>query len=119
MPFVHRDADGNVLAVYNQPVDGGEEVAADDPDLLTFVQQNLPQQPLEEWMQSDLGLARVLEDLIELLIKKKIIMFTDFPEGAQKKLRDRRGFRKDFDYVEDLFVSEEDGFDNEDPDALL
>jgi len=119
MPFVHRDADGNVLAVYNQPVDGGEEVNTDDPDLIAFIKQNLPDQPLEEWVQSDLGLARVLEDLIELLIEKKLLMFTDFPAGAQQKLLDRRGFRKEFDYVEDLFGTNESGFDNDDPDALL
>ncbi len=42
MPFVYRDADGNIQAVYEQPVEGGEEVSADDPALKAFVQRNVP-----------------------------------------------------------------------------
>ena len=59
-------------------------------------------------MESDLALARVIEDLIEVLIDKKLIMFTDFPAGAQRKLLDRRGLRKEFDLVEDLFGEGDD-----------
>jgi hypothetical protein len=103
MPYVYRDAQGAIAAVYDQPVDGGEEVAVDDPALTAFIQKNLPTVPSDEWVQSDLALARVMEDLIEILIDKKVLMFTDFPEGAQKKLLERRGFRKEFSYVEGLF----------------
>ena len=71
-------------------------------------------------MKSDLGLVRVIEDLIEVLIENKVIMFTDFPEGAQKKLLDRRGLRKEFDMVEDLFGDGEEivGGDGEDSGLL-
>ncbi len=106
MPFVHKDAAGKILAVYTDPVEGGEEVAPDDPALKEFIQSNIPGGDASgggnEWMESDLALARVIEDLIEVLIDKKVIMFTDFPEGAQKKLLSRRGLRKEFDLVEDL-----------------
>ena len=119
MPFVHKDAAGKILAVYTDPVDGGQEVAPDDPALKEFIQSNIPGTPGapgadgggNEWMQSDLALARVIEDLIEVLIDKKLIMFTDFPEGAQKKLLSRRGLRKEFDLVEDLFGEGDDSFD--------
>jgi len=55
-----------------------------------------------------------------VLIDKKLIMFTDFPEGAQRKLLDRRGLRKEFDLVEDLFGDGEEivGGDGEDSDLL-
>ncbi|MDB9703754.1 hypothetical protein OAA86_06635 [Rhodospirillales bacterium] len=68
MPFIYRDAEGKILAVYDQPVDGGEEVAADDSDLHAFIQKNMPGLVTDDWVQSDLQLSRVLEDLIELLI---------------------------------------------------
>ena len=55
-----------------------------------------------------------MEDLIEILIDKKVMMFTDFPEGAQKKLLERRGFRKEFSYVEGLFGDDEFGGDDSD-----
>ena len=114
MPYVYRDAQGAIAAVYDQPVDGGEEVAVDDPALTAFIQKNLPTVPSDEWVQSDLALARVMEDLIEILIDKKVLMFTDFPEGAQKKLLERRGFRKEFSYVEGLFGDDELGGDDSD-----
>ncbi len=114
MPYVYRDAQGAIAAVYDQPVDGGEEVAVDDPALTAFIQKNLPTVPSDEWVQSDLALARVMEDLIEILIDKKVLMFTDFPEGAQKKLLERRGFRKEFSYVEGLFGDDEFGGDDSD-----
>ncbi len=119
MPFVHKDAAGNILAVYTEPVDGTEEVAPDDPGLKAFIQKNLPTagggvDTGDDWVQSDLALARVIEDLIEVLIDKKVIMFTDFPAGAQKKLLDRRGLRKEFDLVEDLFGDPDEGFNSDD-----
>lgn len=120
MPFVYRDTDGNIQAVYEQPVEGGEEVAADDPALKAFVQRNVPTAALQDDMvQSDLALARVMEDLIEILIDKKVIMFTDFPDGAQQKLRARRGLRKEFSYVEDLFVTDDDFDDDGSNNGLL
>lgn len=103
MPFIVRDSEGHIAGVYNQPVEGGEEVAADDPELALFVQATAPQG--EQWVHSDLGLARVMEDLVDILIEKNVINFTDFPHGAQKKLLERRGLRKEFAYVASLFGS--------------
>jgi len=119
MPFVHKDAQGKILAVYTDPVEGTQEVAPDDADLVAFIQQNIPGAAGAggggEWMESDLALARVIEDLIEVLIDKKLIMFTDFPAGAQRKLLDRRGLRKEFDLVEDLFgAGDDENFDDVD-----
>ena len=54
------------------------------------------------------NLARVIEDLIDVLIEKKVFMFTDLPEGAQQKLLERRGLRKEFAYVDDLFGDQTD-----------
>lgn len=115
MPFVHKDANGKITAVYNEPVEGAVEVTPGDPALIDFIQQNIPSLDAgEDWAQSDLGLARVIEDLIDVLIEKKVILFTDFPEGAQKKLRDRRGRRKEFDLVEDLFGDGIEAFEDGD-----
>jgi len=105
MPYVIRDTNGAIAGVYNQPVEGAEEVAADDADLLAFIAATTPAAAgaLDEWVQADLALARVMEDLIDILIDKNMINFTDFPEGAQKKLLGRRGMRKEMVYVASLF----------------
>lgn len=112
MPYVYRDENGLVQAVYAEPVEGCEEVAADDPGLAEFLQRSMPNfVVMDEWMQSDLALARVLEDLIHVLMEKKVILFTDFPEGAQQKLRERQGLRNQVTYVEQLFGESDDGYD--------
>ena len=38
-------------------------------------------------------LVRVLEDLIDLLIARDVVRFTDFPDAAQEKLLERRSMR--------------------------
>lgn len=43
--------------------------------------------------QTDADLARVLEDLIDVLITRGVIQFTDLPEAAQVKLLERRETR--------------------------
>ena len=43
--------------------------------------------------QTDIGLARVLEDLVDVLITRGLIQFTDLPEAAQAKLLERRQTR--------------------------
>ena len=112
MPFVKRDADGMITAVHMEArEDGLEEVGDDDPEVSDFLyRQHAAKRDGEEWLESDLALSRVLEDLIDLLIAKKHIMFTDLPVAAQQKLIERRGLRKEFAYVETLFSpDDEDG----------
>ena len=43
--------------------------------------------------QTDVGLVRVLEDLIDVLITRGLIQFTDLPQAAQDKLLERRETR--------------------------
>ena len=45
-------------------------------------------------VDSDAGLARVTEDLIDILITRGLIQFTDFPPAAQAKLLQRRQTRE-------------------------
>ena len=44
--------------------------------------------------ESDMWLVRVLEDLIDLLIDRDVIRFTDLPLPAQEKLMERRSLRQ-------------------------
>lgn len=124
MPYVKRDADGKIVAVYQSAAEGAEEqIASDDEGLKAFLTVGDQEAVAKlEFMESDLGLARVLEDLIDLLIEKGTFMFTDLPPAAQQKLLGRRGLRREFSYVETLFspddeddaFSPDDGSDNED-----
>lgn len=43
--------------------------------------------------ETDIGLVRVLEDLIDVLISKGVLQFTELPAAAQAKLLERRTAR--------------------------
>ena len=121
MPFVRRDGAGTIISVFHQPIaDDLQEVHHNDPELTAFLETTAPQaEERRKMVESDLGMARVLEDLIDVLIEKGHLMFTDFPEAAQKKLMARRGLRKEFAYMESLFGEEEESFGEADPDGLF
>jgi len=51
------------------------------------------QQGQRDLALSDSGVARVTEDLIDILILRGVIQFTDFPPAAQAKLLSRRQTR--------------------------
>jgi len=57
---------------------------------------------------SDTGLARVLEDLIDVLITRGLIQFTELPEAAQAKLLERRQTRANLTHRLDLLPGESD-----------
>ncbi len=117
MPYVLRNDEGRIIAVLSEHVEGAEMVSANDGQLTEFLQKDSPESRAQaELIESDLGIVRVLEDLIDILIERGHIMFTDFPEHAQKKLLTRRGFRKEFSYMDDLF-NEDDSIDMPDPDS--
>jgi len=58
--------------------------------------------------QTDIALARVLEDLIDVLITRGHIQFTDLPEAAQAKLLERRQTRASLGHRLDLLSDDND-----------
>ncbi len=91
MPYIKRGEQGRVVAVSLEPAPGfDEEVAANAPELATFVA--MPAASLDE---TDQDFVRVLEDVVQLLIDKGIILFTDLPQSAQEKIMRRQQLRSE------------------------
>jgi hypothetical protein len=69
-----------------------------DEEIIGFLDQNVDTDP---WVQllslSDISIIRILEDLIDLLIQKNIILFTELPEAAQAKINERKRVRERID----------------------
>lgn len=57
---------------------------------------------------SDADLARVTEDLISVLVRKGIILFTDLPDIVQTKLLEREKLRHKLDDYNVSFLSDDD-----------
>ncbi|MEC9481748.1 MAG: tryptophan synthase subunit beta like protein [Halomonas sp.] len=105
--FVSRDADGEIRLVSRIATpDCMEYVASDSPELLAFLEQE-GDAHLRQLQDSDLAFVRVLEDVIELLIAKGVISFTDLPQAARDKLLKRQTMRRQVNSVELLGDDEE------------
>lgn len=92
MVYVKRGAGGEVVAVsLTADAEHAEALPPDAPEVAAFAQfLAAGQSPLAS---TDLRLVRVLEDLIDVLIDKEVIRFTDLPQPAQAKLMERRSLR--------------------------
>ena len=90
MPYVRRDAQGALLSLHRQAEPGAEEWRADDDaDVQVFVGRA----PSDGFDRLDADFIRVLEDLIDVLIRRQVINLTDLPSAAQQKLYSRKGHR--------------------------
>ena len=94
MPFLKRDDTGMIVAVSQLEAAGfEEEVAENDEQLAGFLSGlNTGGSSLDS---SDQDFIRVLEDVVELLINKGIILFTDLPDSAQQKMMQRQRMRSE------------------------
>lgn len=92
MPYVVRDPQGRIASLHRDEVPDSEFLAPDHPEVGAFVEgvQNAEQ---ANFVRMDAGLVRVLEDLIDALIRRNVLRITDLPVDAQAKLFDRKHFR--------------------------
>jgi len=114
MVFVQRDADGEVIGVLRRELSDAEaasglwQALADaDAEVAQFARrlgETVESNPLA---LTDADLARVTEDLIDVLIDRAVIQFTDLPVAAQNKLLQRRQTRASLSRRLDLLGSDD------------
>lgn len=94
MAYILKNAQGEVIAASAEENPGQDWVYVENnsTEYLDFLDSSL--RKAHSFRESDIQLARVLEDLINLLIDRNIIRFTDFPEAAQRRLNERQSMRK-------------------------
>lgn len=92
MLYAQFDDEGKVVSLTENPGSGARKVSLRDPEVLAFLSMNQGEEfdPDTFLDQSDKSTIRILEDLIDTLIKGHLIRFTDLPMAAQKKLLGRK-----------------------------
>ncbi len=96
MPFVKRDKSKEIIAISRDKTDEcAEFVEPNDAELEVFFKQNSSSNVHSALRESDTELARIAEDLIQLLIQKNMIIFTELPEPVQKKILLREKLRSE------------------------
>jgi len=95
MPYVKRDIVGKIIALTStREQDHDEYLPTTAKEVIEFLSEDSTQSDaLQALRESDGELARVLEDLIKVLIQKQVILFTDLPDAVQEKLVARQKLR--------------------------
>jgi hypothetical protein len=97
MVYVTRNPEGEVIAISSDPnTPGAVATSADDPGVQEFL------------ANSDLEMVRVIEDVIDLLVDRRMIRFTDLPQSAQRKLLGRKTLRSRLSGIGPLVGGEDD-----------
>ncbi|HEV8391269.1 MAG TPA: hypothetical protein VGQ35_15570 [Dongiaceae bacterium] len=109
MPFVKRDAAGRIEAVYRDRSDQASEyLPSTHPEIAEFADPDADVGERRNMLQSDLEMIRVYEDLIDILISKRIVVLTDFPTAAQEKLVRRKRLRSSLSSLTEVLAPEDD-----------
>lgn len=91
MLYAIRNEEGRIVSLSETPQAGAETVDMKNKEVMDFLSINDEEFSAEEFLQqSDMAVARIFEDLVDVLISKNLIMFTDLPPMAQKKLLGRK-----------------------------
>lgn len=110
MPFVKRNAAGQVVALFReQDRQAKEYFPPNHPEVVAFMQSAEPSsEPRPEIQRSDLDMIRVFEDLTDILISKRIVVVTDFPAAAQEKIMYRKRLRSSLSPINEILSAEDD-----------
>ena len=117
MPFIKRDANGEVVALFReQNAEAGDYLPPHHPEVQAFVGSpdaangHASGQPemRHDLVSSDLEMIRVYEDLIDILIGRHVVVLTDFPQAAQEKLMRRKRLRSSFSTLTEALSVEDD-----------
>ncbi len=93
--YIKRDSGGRIeLISRDETPECAEYLPADSPELLAFLMEGEGSRGQARFQASDLAFVRVLEDVIELLMDKGVISFTELPEAAQQKVMERQTLRR-------------------------
>lgn len=91
MPYVRRNAEGRIVALFSESTpDALEMLPSSHIEVLAFLGVD---SDAAAFGTLDIDFVRVTEDLINTLIEKGLLQFTDLPAEAQRKLLARQSFR--------------------------
>ena len=91
MIYVKRDKTGRVIAVSQEAMEGFEQT---DESAASEINEVLASATDSLFQNSDLEFIRVLDDVIDILIAKNLLLFTELPEAVQEKYTQRTQMRE-------------------------
>jgi hypothetical protein len=117
MPFVLRNPDGKIIALTAEAaMENQEFLESGHQEIMQFLDVSnedshaKQRETLQALKNSDTEIARVIEDIVNLLIDKQVILFTDLPDAVQQKLINRQQLRAKLQPSSASIISEDDPF---------
>lgn len=95
MIYIERNANGDIENIQFAPGSNLEEISMHDPKLKEFIEyapnsEEIIQKVLD---RLDLDMVRVIEDVIDIMIDKNLILFTDLPDPVRNKILFKKTIR--------------------------
>ncbi len=96
MLYVERNQNGLIVGIHKEPTaQANESISIMDNEVIEFLNSTGINESFKTIFNIlDQNIIRVLDDLIELMVEKKIILFTDLPFEAQEKIKERKIVRQ-------------------------
>ena len=92
MPYIRRNAEGQIESLHRQPGEGVSEFVDSQHEAVQTFLGRIPEDA--RFSRLDADFVRVIEDLIDTLLTRNILNVTDLPVEAQHKLFARKSFRE-------------------------
>lgn len=95
MIYIERNTDGDINNIHFSPGQNLEGISLHDPKLKEFIETSPNSEEIIQKVlnQLDLDMVRVIEDVIDILIDKNLMLFTDLPEAVQNKILFKKNIR--------------------------
>src|SRR5579862_429877 len=92
MPYLVRDEHGKLLKVSTRSIHGAELVPHNHPEVVEFLKTRgqdpkQVEEALGELRRTDGEMARAVEDVIMVLLKKNVLKLSELPKAVQDRMQ--------------------------------
>ena len=95
MLYVKHDENNNIIDLRFSKMDGYTETSLFDDEIAKFLHNSKNEDLIKDVLKRlDLEMVRVTEDMVDVMIEKNILLFTDLPEPVQNKLLFKKSLRQ-------------------------
>lgn len=95
MLYIERNEHGEIDNIEFSPGPNREEVSLHDPKFQKYIEDapNSDEIIVRVLNRLDLDMVRVIEDVIDIMIDRNLILFTDLPDPVQNKILFKKSIR--------------------------
>ena len=107
MLYIKLSDNDEILDIDFSPSEDLKEISLHDPKLAFYIQNSENSDEIIQKVLNnlDLSMVRVIEDVIDIMIDKNMMLFTDLPDAVQNKILFKKAIRsisnKDTSIIED------------------